>query len=109
MRPTVRLVPTFARSLIACAFLSLTVAVIDAQRSPVTWLDRPLASWNKAGAPVPRPPAAEEAVAAVVKRCQLMPPESGSAERSLGAAGWIPFWNFDRQLVAEDVEIVGGM
>jgi len=31
------------------------------------------------------------------------------AERSIESAGWIPFWNFDLQLVREDVEIVGGM
>jgi hypothetical protein len=37
------------------------------------------------------------------------PPRSTRAERAVEAAGWIPFWNFDQQLVREDVEIVGGM
>ena len=97
------------RTLVVWAFASLTVAEIDAQRLPVGWLDQPLTSWNKAGGPIPRPPAADESVAAVVTRCQLTPRKSSGAEQSLGAAGWIPFWNFDQQLVRDDVEIVGGM
>ena len=97
------------RVLTACAAVSLTVAMTKAQSPPVNWLDRPLTSWNRAGGPIPRPPAAGESVAAVVARCQLTPRKSIGAEQSLAAAGWIPFWNFDQQLVRDDVEIVGGM
>ena len=38
-----------------------------------------------------------------------MPPRSTAAERAVDTAGWIPFWNFDQQLLRDDVEIVGGM
>jgi hypothetical protein len=89
--------------------LLLTVPQAAAQNSPTSWLDRALASWNTAGDPVPIAPAADEAKQSVVTRCQLTPPRSTSAERAVDAAGWIPFWNFDQQLVREDVEIVGGM
>jgi hypothetical protein len=102
-------VATVTRAVAAGAFLFLTVALIGAQRPPVSWLDQPLTSWNKAGGQIPRPPAGDESAAAVVARCQLTARKSPGAEQSIGAAGWIPFWNFDQQLVRDDVEIVGGM
>ena len=27
----------------------------------------------------------------------------------MDSSGWIPFWNFDQQLVRDDIEILGGM
>ena len=79
------------------------------QGNPVSWLDRPLVNWNKAGEPVPGAPAGDEPTASVISRCKLTPPRSTMAERAIESAGWIPFWSFDQQLVREDVEIVGGM
>lgn len=73
------------------------------------WLDRPLTNWNVPGASMPKAPTAEEPIATLIKRCQLQLPTSTAAERAIEAAGWIPFWNFDQQLVRDDVEIVGGM
>jgi hypothetical protein len=93
----------------AGALLLLTLSTAAAQNGSRSWLDRPLASWNRAGDPVPPPPAADEATRSVISRCQLTPPRSSGAERAVEAAGWIPFWNVDQQLVREDVEIVGGM
>jgi hypothetical protein len=83
-----------------------------AQAPPASWLDRPLVSWNKAGEKLPAPPdapAGGESRPGIVSRCKLTPPRSTAAERAVDAAGWIPFWNFDQQLVRDDVEIVGGM
>jgi hypothetical protein len=74
-----------------------------------SWLDRPLLNWNQAGASLPRPPATGDAKDAVVRRCKLQPPLTTAAERALDAAGWIPFWNVDQQLVRDDIEILGGM
>ena len=54
-------------------------------------------------------PAGDEAAESVIRRCRLTPPRSTTAERAVDAAGWIPFWNVDQQLVREDVEIIGGM
>jgi hypothetical protein len=58
---------------------------------------------------VPAAPALAEAKAAVIGRCRLTPPRSTRAEQAVDAAGWIPFWNVDQQLVREEVEVVGGM
>jgi hypothetical protein len=81
----------------------------NAQAPPSSWLDRPLGNWNKAGDSIPKAPAANESNAAVVSRCKLAPPATTPAEQAVQAAGWMPFWNVDQQLVREDVEIVGGM
>jgi hypothetical protein len=82
---------------------------VVAQKPDPSWLDRPLTSWNKTGEPLPKPPSLEESKSAVTSRCQLTFSVSTAAERAVDAAGWIPFLNFDQQLVQGDVEIVGGM
>jgi hypothetical protein len=82
---------------------------VVAQKPDPIWLDRPLTSWNKTGDSLPKPPSLEESKSAVINRCQLTPSVSTAAERAVDAAGWIPFLNFDQQLVHGDVEIVGGM
>jgi LppP/LprE lipoprotein len=82
---------------------------VVAQKPDAIWLDRPLTSWNKAGDSLPKPPSLEESKSAVISRCHLIPSVSTAAERAMDTAGWIPFLNFDQQLVQEDVEIVGGM
>jgi len=99
-----------ALALTVGVLLLLAVSVIAGQQgNPASWLDRPLANWNAAGQPVPRAPAADEPTESVVRRCKLTPPRSTIAERAIESAGWIPFWNFDLQLVRDDVEIIGGM
>jgi hypothetical protein len=77
--------------------------------APAPWLDQAMKNWNVAGAAVPKAPAGEEPRTSLVKRCPPSLRPSTPAERALADAGWIPFWNFDQQLVREDVEIVGGM
>lgn len=92
------------------AILAAALATVAAQgQSASPWLDRPLTSWNTAGAAIPAAPTSAEATAAVIARCKLDPPRSTAGEQALDAAGWIPFWNFDQQIVHGDVEIVGGM
>jgi hypothetical protein len=101
----------FAGGLLACAMLSSMPPAPTTAQTPRAeiWLDRPLANWNTAGAPVPTAPAANEPTAAVIRRCALKPPRTTAGERAVESAGWIPFWNVDHQLVRHDVEIVGGM
>jgi hypothetical protein len=94
---------------LAAGTLVLIASVSAAQSPPSSWLDRPLVGWNKAGGPVPGAPPGGEAAESIIRRCRLTPPRSTGAERAVEAAGWIPFWNVDQQLVREDVEIVGGM
>jgi hypothetical protein len=87
----------------------MTMSVASGQGSGTSWLDRALTPWNKAAAPVPGAPSADETNESIVSRCRLTPPRSTPAERAVAAAGWIPFWNFDRQLVRDEIEVVGGM
>jgi hypothetical protein len=94
---------------LAASSLLLTSSVSAGQSTPSSWLDRPLTNWNKAGSPVPPAPGGGAAAESVIRRCQLTPPRSTTAERAIDAAGWIPFWNVDQQLVREDVEIIAGM
>jgi hypothetical protein len=95
---------------LAAAVLMHVSAVAGQQQHPLaTWLDQPLSNWNSAGATLPTAPSGGEAKLAIVERCKLTPPRSTTAERALDAAGWIPFWNVDQQLVRDEVEIVGGM
>lgn len=94
----------------AAALLILTLTAAGAQNNrPESWLDRPLVTWNKPGDAVPKAPASDEANASVISRCKLTPTRSTMPERAVESAGWIPFWNFDQQLVRDDIEIVGGM
>ena len=99
------------RVVVASAALSLTVSAAG-QTAAASWLDRPFVNWNKGGdsvPAVPREPGGNELRESVISRCRLTPPRSTGAERAVDAAGWIPFWNVDQQLVREDIEIVGGM
>jgi hypothetical protein len=78
------------------------------QIRPTSWLDQPLANWNKAGVLVPRAPAPAEPLRTVIGRCGLRPYDSAGAA-SVTAAGWIPFQYFGKPLEQADVEIIGGM
>jgi hypothetical protein len=102
-----RIVLMFTTIATIVLFSLAATAMQDAARA--SWLDRPLTNWNTAGGTLPRPAASDEPVTTVISRCKLQPPRSTAAERAIEAAGWIPFWNVDQQLVREDVEIVGGM
>jgi hypothetical protein len=75
---------------------------------PESWLDRPLVNWNR-GSALPKPPAAREPHADLIKRCQWTPSQTTPAERALAAAGWIPMLHFDRRIVRGDIEIVDGV
>ena len=100
-----------SRVLPAAAILwSLLAPAASAQEARASsWLDRPLVNWNTPGDKVPAPPAAGETKQALIKRCLLTPPLATPAETAVDAAGWVPFWNVDQQLVRDGVEIIGGM
>jgi hypothetical protein len=93
---------------LALAVLFGVVAV--AQAPAQTWLDKPLENWNTAGRGIPQANFEGESLAAVAKRCGYQPLLTSTAgERALGAAGWIPFRVFDREIVSGDIEIIGGL
>ncbi len=76
------------------------------------WLDRPMTRWNQPGAELPAPLAVAEARDAFVRRCKI--PEvtttrTTSAASAVAKAGWVPFLHFDREILRDEVEIIGGM
>lgn len=73
------------------------------------WMDRPVAGWNTQGGEVPQAPASTEARVDLLRRCGLALRESTPAEQALAKAGWVPFLHFDRRIVRDDIEIIGGM
>lgn len=57
-----------------------------AAQPPSSWLDKPIANWNKAGAPLPQAAAASEAPGS---RCGAsLRPASAREDKALMAAGW---------------------
>jgi hypothetical protein len=93
--------------------LALGSAILPALRAqtpaPPSWLDQPLANWNKPGAALPRAALDQAGRQRLIARCKLEVPASTDAERALAEAGWIPFLNFDQSLVRDGIEIVDGM
>lgn len=97
-----------AAALVTTVLLSTAMTV--GQAPSLSWLDRPLSSWNKAGATLPDARATkDDSRAALINRCKLNPRQSTTPERALAAAGWIPFLHFDGQLLQDDIEIIDGM
>jgi LppP/LprE lipoprotein len=93
----------------ALLLLSLFAGPAAAQ-VPVSWLDRPLTNWNIDGRRIPKPAArGDESIDEVVRRCRLTLPKAIAGQRTVRAAGWIPFRYFGQDLARGDVEVVGGM
>ena len=98
-----------------CATLISPVSRVGAtaslqQQAPApSWLDRPMSPWNAPGQPVPNAPRADESRADTMKRCDLKRLGSTAGERALVDAGWIPYHNFDQQIMRDDLEIIAGM
>lgn len=87
--------------------LSPAVAQPATSTPPIEWPDRPLTNWNQLGGPIPPP--ATPAPAALATRCPPVQAVTSAAAAALSGAGWLPFLYFDRELVAGDVEVLGGM
>jgi hypothetical protein len=105
-----------ARSRISVVTLMLMIALspgrgftYEQSKSSASWLDRPLAGWNRPGAALPTVSIDRKTRDETVKTCDLKPPVSSPGVRALADAGWIPFLNFDQKLVQADVEIVNGL
>lgn len=75
---------------------------------PPGWPDRSLDNWNQSGAPIPRANALGS-LTALAERCPPAETPTTGAATALRDAGWLPFFYFDRPLVADDVEVLGGM
>ncbi len=84
--------------------------VAAAQAAAPAWLDKPLANWNVPGSAISAAKVEDESIADVSKRCKYLPLlQTTQGERGLGAAGWVPYRFFDRQIVDRNVEIIGGL
>jgi hypothetical protein len=90
-----------------CAALaSSTLAQSD---RPDSWLDQPVRVWTGVPAALPRAVLDPADRASLMNRCALTLLRSSPGSRALADAGWIPFLNYGRELVLDDVEVVGGM
>jgi hypothetical protein len=85
----------------------LLAAALAAQSS--SWLDRPLAKWNSAGAAMPSAPALAETRSALARRCASLVATGGAVDALVTKGGWLPFLHVDRRITRDDVEVVGGM
>ena len=94
------------RSLLLC--LTLALSALTAAQTP-SWLDKPASGWNVLSAQIPTAPTSTEAGAAILKRCQMDDRRGTAGEKTIAAAGWTPFLVFDRELVNNDLEIIGGL
>jgi hypothetical protein len=74
-----------------------------------SWLDGPLANWNKPGAALARATLERPVRDQILRRCQFTLLNNTPAERALTDATWIPFLNFDQRLTEGDLELIGGM
>jgi hypothetical protein len=93
------------RALVALTF-GLSANLVGQTAS---WLDRPLAGWNLPAAAVPNAPGESAARDAATARCPAVARSPGTqAEAAVAAAGWLPYWHLDRQLVRDEIEIVAG-
>ena len=73
------------------------------------WLDKPLTGWNQNGTMPPRG-SGSESREALARRCGTAGSKvSANASGALGKPGWVPFLHVDRQIVRDDIEVVGGM
>ena len=94
----------------ALAIVLVGSAVVAAQAAEPTWLDRALANWNTPDGAMPPAPSNAEPIAEITRRCPLLSMKRNTqGERAVADAGWLPFHLFDRQIVDDDVEIVGGL
>lgn len=92
------------------SILSFTLSfAVQALADSASWLDRPLANWNRLAATVPKAVSVDETREALLKRCDLTLRPATANQRNLTAAGWTPFVQFDKPIVQRDVEIVHGM
>ncbi len=90
------------------------VALAGLQAASGSWLDKPLANWNVAGAVLPKAPATSadrghELPAALATRCDLAVDRSTPEARAIADAGWVPYLHFDQKLQQGDVTILDGM
>jgi hypothetical protein len=93
-------------AIVALALFAQASATPSAQSS---WLDRPIAKWQSAGAAMPSPPATPEPKSALAARCASIVATGSPADALLEKAGWVPFLHVDRRHTRDDVEVVGGM
>jgi hypothetical protein len=84
-------------------------AAAGAFAQSASWLDRPIAQWQSAGAAIPSPPTTSEPVPTVAKRCAAVVASGSRVDTLLEKAGWVPFLHVDRRLTRDDIEVVGGM
>ncbi len=99
---------TLARTLMALGLALGTAAAQPIPAVPHAWPDPPLTSWNAANGQIPSAGTVPDR-AELERRCPPLELPTSPAARAIAAAGWVPFFYFDREIVADDVEVLAGM
>ena len=92
-------------------FILIAAALMPALsgQTSTSWLDRPMTSWNQPASVVPPAQASSETQSVLERRCGSSSLSTSSNAEALRKAGWVPFLHFDRAIVREEVEVIGGM
>ena len=97
------------RALILAVLLATSLSPGMSAQTGIMWLDRPMTPWNQTVTSVPTAPAGSEAQSALERRCGSSSLSASPNGGSVRKAGWVPFLHFDRAIVRDDVEVIGGM
>jgi hypothetical protein len=69
-----------------------------------------MSPWHTPGTVLLSPAAGSESRDSLLRRCGTQGAKvSAAAAAALGKAAWVPFLHLDRQIIRDDVEVVGGM
>jgi len=82
------------------------IPAVSAQTGTM-WLDRPMTPWT--ATTMPTAEAGSEAQGVLERRCGSSSLSTSSNAEALRKSGWVPFLHFDRAIVRDEVEVIGGM
>lgn len=93
------------RALLVMLIVTSLVPTVRAQ-SVTMWLDRPM---TPSATTMPTAEAGSEGQSVLQRRCGSSSLSTSSNAEALRKAGWVPFLHFDRVIVRDEVEVIGGM
>jgi len=97
------------RALSLIILIAASVSPFVSAQTGAMWLDRPMTPWNQTVASVPSVQAGSEAQRVLERRCGSSSLSTSASADAIRKAGWVPLLHFDRGIVREDVEVIGGM
>lgn len=95
--------------LTVATFLLLSTTITLSAQLAAGWLDRPMAGWNQPASPVPTSRLEANSQGSLERRCSAPPTASASVVDAVRRARWVPYLHLDREIAANDIEVIGGM